>query len=150
MLMADITNHYEAGSCVFEAGSTQNGDVHITGGNYYQGGAKKPEAKPESVTDVTGAESIATPQLTNRQLVILFTALMDLSLDSEKLSKTGLSRLLSAVSGRSQEGLRKTIQEVSKNGYETPEARQDVLLVANLIENMAPRLANKLKNDALE
>ena len=36
--MSNITNNYEPGSCVFEAGSSQNGDVHITG-PIYQGGA---------------------------------------------------------------------------------------------------------------
>lgn len=36
--MSNITNHYAEGSCVFEAGSSQNGDVHITG-PIYQGGA---------------------------------------------------------------------------------------------------------------
>ena len=36
--MSNITNHYAEGSCVFEAGSSQNGNVHITG-PIYQGGA---------------------------------------------------------------------------------------------------------------
>ena len=42
--MANITNNYAAGSCIFEAGSTQNGDVYIQGGTFYQGVAK---AQPE-------------------------------------------------------------------------------------------------------
>ena len=42
--MASITNNYAAGSCIFEAGSTQNGDVYIQGGTFYQGVAK---AQPE-------------------------------------------------------------------------------------------------------
>lgn len=29
--MAEITNNYAPGSCVFQAGSTQNGDITITG-----------------------------------------------------------------------------------------------------------------------
>ena len=42
--MANITNNYAPGSCIFEAGSTQNGDVYIQGGTFYQGVAK---AQPE-------------------------------------------------------------------------------------------------------
>lgn len=38
--MSSITNNYAEGSCVFEAGSSQNGDVHITGGTFNQGVAK--------------------------------------------------------------------------------------------------------------
>ena len=45
--MASITNNYAAGSCIFEAGSTQNGDVYIQGGTYYQGVPKTPET-PEA------------------------------------------------------------------------------------------------------
>ena len=37
--MSNITNHYAEGSCVFEAGSSQNGDITISG-NIYQGGAR--------------------------------------------------------------------------------------------------------------
>lgn len=35
--MTNITNHFEPGSCVFQAGSTMNGDVHITDSTFYQG-----------------------------------------------------------------------------------------------------------------
>ena len=45
--MANITNNYAPGSCIFEAGSTQNGDVYIQGGTFYQGVAKAPET-PEA------------------------------------------------------------------------------------------------------
>ena len=37
--MSNITNNYSEGSCVFEAGSSQNGDVTINA-PIYQGGAK--------------------------------------------------------------------------------------------------------------
>lgn len=46
--MANITNHYAPGSCVFQAGSSQNGDIHITDCTFYQG---KPEEKDEDYTD---------------------------------------------------------------------------------------------------
>ena len=47
--MANITNNYAPGSCIFEAGSTQNGDVYIQGGTFYQGVAKaQPEEEKQS------------------------------------------------------------------------------------------------------
>lgn len=46
--MANITNHYAPGSCVFQAGSSQNGDVYITGGTFYQG---EPKEKKEEDTE---------------------------------------------------------------------------------------------------
>lgn len=52
--MSNITNHYAEGSCVFEAGSSQNGDITISG-NIYQGGVK-PETE-ETVNDSFSVES---------------------------------------------------------------------------------------------
>lgn len=53
--MSNITNNYEPGSCVFEAGSSQNGDVHITA-PIYQGGAK-----PETKETVNDSFSVGSP-----------------------------------------------------------------------------------------
>ena len=60
--MSNITNHYAEGSCVFEAGSSQNGDVHITG-PIYQGGAVpetplQMEIKEPANDDVTNRDAI--------------------------------------------------------------------------------------------
>ena len=56
--MASITNNYAAGSCIFEAGSTQNGDVYIQGGTFYQGVAK---AQPETPEAAPCEEEASTP-----------------------------------------------------------------------------------------
>lgn len=53
--MSQITNNYAPGSCVFQAGSSQNGDVHIENCTIYQGKTEqkmegknqKPECKEE-------------------------------------------------------------------------------------------------------
>ena len=60
--MSNITNHYAEGSCVFEAGSSQNGDVHITG-PIYQGGSVpetplQMEIKEPANDDVTKPDAI--------------------------------------------------------------------------------------------
>lgn len=39
--MSQITNNYAPGSCVFQAGSSQNGDVHIENCTIYQGKAEQ-------------------------------------------------------------------------------------------------------------
>lgn len=53
--MSNITNHYAEGSCVFEAGSSQNGDITINA-PIYQGGTKL-EAE-ETVNDSFSVESL--------------------------------------------------------------------------------------------
>lgn len=49
--MANITNNYEPGSCTFQAGSSQNGDVTITG-PIYQGETKPKEQTPNNPSDI--------------------------------------------------------------------------------------------------
>ena len=60
--MSSITNNYAEGSCVFEAGSSQNGDVTISG-NIYQGGARKDEnpAASSGQASSAGTPSAASP-----------------------------------------------------------------------------------------
>lgn len=49
--MANITNNYAEGSCTFQAGSSQNGNVTITG-PVYQGEASTNEKTPSNPSDI--------------------------------------------------------------------------------------------------
>lgn len=49
--MANIINKFEPGSCTFQAGSSQNGDVTITG-PIYQGETKPKEQTPNNPFDI--------------------------------------------------------------------------------------------------
>lgn len=51
--MSQITNNYAHGSCVFQAGSSQNGDVHIENCTIYQG---KTEQKMEGKNQKPGCK----------------------------------------------------------------------------------------------
>ena len=46
--MANITNNYAEGSCIFNAGSSMNGDVYIQGGNFYQSTKRNENTKHTS------------------------------------------------------------------------------------------------------
>lgn len=48
--MSNITNHYAEGSCIFEAGSSQNGDITITGPIYQGTASPVPPASPGAST----------------------------------------------------------------------------------------------------
>ena len=145
--MSNITNNYAEGSCVFEAGSSQNGDVHITG-PIYQGGAKK-NVGSTSLTNRNDDDE-DPEQLTNRQVVIMMTALMDISLSPNYTNQKLLARLLSQITGRSAESIRKTIGKVASEGIETDEARKDARTVADALEPFCKKIADRIRNDAEE
>ena len=49
--MANITNNFAEGSCTFQAGSSQNGDVTING-PIYQGETKPKDQTPNNPSDI--------------------------------------------------------------------------------------------------
>lgn len=49
--MANITNNFAEGSCTFQAGSSQNGDVTING-PIYQGETKPKDQTPNNLSDI--------------------------------------------------------------------------------------------------
>lgn len=72
--MANITNNFEPGSCVFEAGSTMNGDIYITGGTFYQGTPQEDKELEEGKENgkTSKASQASTPPTKQRNLKPLF------------------------------------------------------------------------------
>jgi len=84
-------------------------------------------------------------QLDNQQLVILFTTMLGITLDSST-NKSALSTLISKVSGRSPGGIRKfTI--ANNKFYTTEKGRQDLSIIASLLDSLRPDLSQKIRND---
>lgn len=66
--MANITNHFESGSCIFQAGSTMNGDVHITGSTFYQGKSQEKTEEEEEKKEKEKGEQLASKESKSSQL----------------------------------------------------------------------------------
>lgn len=87
-------------------------------------------------------------QLSNRQVIILLTSLLNIALSPEYTNQKQLAIMISRITGRSMESIRQTIMNIAKNGLETEQARKDMLIVAETIEPISKRLADRLRNDA--
>lgn len=87
-------------------------------------------------------------QLSNRQVIILLTSLFNIALSPEYTNQKQLAIMISRITGRSMESIRQTIMNIAKNGLETEQARKDMLIVAETIEPISKRLADRLRNDA--
>jgi hypothetical protein len=83
--------------------------------------------------------------LSNRQLVIMSEALLDVSLSSQFTNIKALARFISKVSGRSEGSIRTCIN----NGidYDNAHVRNDVESVAILLEPIKPELADVLRKN---
>ena len=84
-------------------------------------------------------------QFTNRQLIILFESLMDLSLSSQYTNIKALARVISKVSGRSEGSIRTCIN--SGIDYDNPSVKNDVEVVAGQLDVLDAKLAGRLRNN---
>ena len=83
-------------------------------------------------------------QLTNRQLMILFDLFLNKGFSTEFCNQRALATLLSRVSGRSEGSIRQKIREGVD--YEIEDVRNDVNLLAQLLEPIDNTLAKKMRN----
>ena len=83
-------------------------------------------------------------QLTNRQLMILFDLFLNKGFSTEFCNQKALATLLSRVSGRSEGSIRQKIREGVD--YEIEDVRNDVNLLAQLLESIDNTLAVKMRN----
>lgn len=88
------------------------------------------------------------PRLTNRQLIILFEHMLNVSLTSDSTNINALANLLSAVNGRSANSIRTNIR--SGIDYASPAVHNDIDLLEELVRPVSPNLANLLKNSKEE
>ncbi len=95
-----------------------------------------PEAKEEN--------TVKAPQLTNRQLMILFDLFLNKGFSTEYCNQKALATLLSRVSGRSEGSIRQKIRDGVD--YEVEDVHNDVNLLAQLLEPIDASLAQKMKN----
>ena len=89
-------------------------------------------------------------QLTNRQVVIMMAGLLDISLSSEYTNQKQLAQFLSRLTGRSEQSIRQTVMSLAKTGIETPQARKDSMVAAEVLEPVCSKVASRLRNDAEE
>lgn len=85
-------------------------------------------------------------QLTNRQLIILFEELLDVTLIPGETNISAFAELVSRVSGRSKGSIRNKIPSGGID-YADKSVTKDLELVASLVEKVSPEMARKLREN---
>ena len=107
------------------------------------------EEMPEASVDISKGNNQPTKpadQLTVRQLIILFEQLLNVSLDASGTNITALATLIEKVSGYKANGIRTTVNDLAKRGYDSAPVRNDIERLAVLVEKVKPDLAAQLRN----
>lgn len=108
---------------------------------------KLKRTKPDELTNEENYENeeVLDGRLDNRQLVILFTELLNVELDVNRTNFSAIAELISKVSGKSKNGIRKYINE--KLNYKDEKTKKDVEVIASLLDPIVPKIAERLRNN---
>ena len=104
-----------------------------------------PQPQGESVTN---KYEIGEPRLTNRQLIILFEHLLNVTPKPEYINVKAFSKLIAEVSGRSAGSIRQTVMEGID--YESPSVHNDIDRLEALVRPVLETLADNIKNSKEE
>ena len=86
-------------------------------------------------------------QFTNRQLIILFEELLDVSLYSGGANINAFCKLVGLVSGKSPGGIRNQIPQEGLNYKDDEQTKRDAEYVASCIESISPTKANRIREN---
>ena len=98
----------------------------------------------EPLPEVEGEEE-AEGKLENRQLVILFMELLNVSLDTVHTNQSALAELISRVSGKSKKSLLNTIREGVE--YDNSKTKKDAELIASLLDELRSDFAKQIRSN---
>ncbi|MBO5678331.1 MAG: hypothetical protein J6S02_09425 [Bacteroidaceae bacterium] len=85
-------------------------------------------------------------QLTNRQLALLFTHILDVGHTSDVVNVKALSKLMSCVSGRSSGSIRQTLMKMKEIDYNDSLVHQDLERIEALVRPISSKIADFIKN----
>lgn len=80
------------------------------------------------------------------QLVILFSSLLNVTLDASFTNQSQLADLISHVSGKSSQSIRQKVMEIAKMDSYTKQIKIDAELVAKIIEKINPQLSREIRD----
>lgn len=87
-------------------------------------------------------------KLSIRQLVLLFSEMLGVTLDAASVNQSALAKLIARVSGYAEKAVRTKITQGLD--YDAKQTRGDARLVASLLKEICPELAMKIRNNATE
>ena len=141
--MSDITNNYAEGSCVFEAGSSQNGDITING-NIYQGEAKteaeetlNPSTSSEQAFSIESPVHLSTTRGTKIDFIRVVNCLYELGFfTNDKGGKISKKEVMASVGKAINVDLTEYQNDLSRSLSDSTKLEKHLVVFDRLKEKM--------------
>lgn len=88
-------------------------------------------------------------RLTNRQMAILISQLLNVTLTPEYTNINALAKLISMISGKSEESIRQTLMSLSKKDFEDNNVQKDIDKIVDLLNNIHSKLGDEFRSNVL-
>lgn len=94
-------------------------------------------------------EQVVEGRLTNRQMAILISQLLNVSLSPEDINISALAKLVSMISGNSEGSIRQLLVKMKDVDYEEKSVMDDIVKVADLLNNIKQGLGDEFRKKAI-
>ena len=91
------------------------------------------------------AQDVNSKKLSIYQILMLFEGWVDVPLDSSHVNQRAMARLISRVSGWSEESIR--VRVANGVNYSGPQGRRDVKLVSSMLDEVNPLYADRIRGN---
>lgn len=107
--------------------------------------AQQPSGTDEEEEGKTAEGMPGKCALSVKQLIILFMETLDITLDATDINQSALARLIAQVSGYTEKSVRPKIAKGVD--YDEKQTRHDAELIAALLDEIKPELAERIRNN---
>ena len=91
------------------------------------------------------AQDVNSKKFSINQILMLFEGWVDVPLDSSHVNQCAMARLISRVSGWSEESIR--VRVANGVNYSGPQGRRDVKLVSSMLDEVNPLYADRIRGN---
>ena len=91
------------------------------------------------------AQDVNSKKFSINQILMLFEGWVDVPLDSSHVNQRAMARLISRVSGWSEESIR--VRVANGVNYSGPQGRRDVKLVSSMLDEVNPLYADRIRGN---
>ena len=134
-----------AALCAENTASSAENTVALCAENTVVSSAEKTVVSSAENREADTAQDVNSKKFSINQILMLFEGWVDVPLDSSHVNQRAMARLISRVSGWSEESIR--VRVANGVNYSGPQGRRDVKLVSSMLDEVNPLYADRIRGN---
>ena len=131
--------------CTENTASSAENTVALCAENTVVSSAENTVVSSAENREADTAQDVNSKKFSINQILMLFEGWVDVPLDSSHVNQRAMARLISRVSGWSEESIR--VRVANGVNYSGPQGRRDVKLVSSMLDEVNPLYADRIRGN---